>query len=167
MLKNTTTGLIYIGASCDDLNARLRRHRHDAYINRGCTSRHLFENNGEVTIEVLDYCPCDNVRQLSEREAYYIRLFKEGCGKQCVNIQIPGRTFQQWYQDSKEARGVRSKAYREANKDTHNAYKRAWREIQQLVSCPCGSTYKHGGKPRHLKTKLHQSYIQATNNNIA
>ena len=190
MLKNTTTGLIYIGASCDTLHTRYNGRRSPG--SRRCTSWRLFESGGDVTIEVLDYCPCETRNELLAQEDHYVRLFKEGCGDMCVNKARPVRSKQevieykaQWYKDNidkivakgieyresnKERIWAQQKAWRkangkanyQANKERKQAQSKAWKDKQPMVDCPCGGHYNKAREPKHLKTKLHQSYIQAT-----
>ncbi len=173
MMKCLTTGRIYIGSSCDNIDVRLSKHKSGAINNRPCSSRYLFESDGEVTIEVIEYCPCDCEKELQVCEAYYITLFKQGCGDKCVNQLIPGRSQAQRYQDNKDAarkerreyyertRDVcikRASARYERHKDEIKAYKKEWYMKRPVLICPCGGRYKQHNA--HIKTEMHLKYLE-------
>ena len=82
---------------------------------------------------------------------------------------MPGRTKQeymetrkeyfkeqkkQYQQDNKEKLSAKSKTYYEANKATVDAK----RTIK--IDCPCGISYQHCKKARHLKTVKHLSFLK-------
>lgn len=172
MMKCLTKGLIYIGSSCDDIDKRFAKHKSKAITNStDCTSRRLFEAGGKVTIEVIDYCPCDDEEELKILEAHYIDLFKRGCGDMCVNRNMPGRTHDEWlvankssvrqlrkhYRDTHKAE---RKAYKQENKDRIHANDKAWRDSQPRVTCPCGGRYRRHRHCDHFKTDIHQAYLK-------
>jgi hypothetical protein len=172
MMKCLTTGRIYIGSSCDNIDVRFGKHQSGAMYNRPCSSRLLFETGGEVTIEVIEYCPCDGEEEINVCEAYYIKLFKDGCGELCVNQLIPGRSAAQHYQDNRDVyrkkrreyyertRDVcikRASARYERHKDQIDAYKKEWHMKRPLLICPCGGRYKQHSA--HVNTKIHLKYL--------
>ena len=84
-----------------------------------------------------------------------------------------------WYEKNKEFIKENRKKYREANKEKLakrradyyaknkksilNNRKKWYNEhkdkYKQTVSCECGCTFTRKYKPEHLKTKIHQQYI--------
>ena len=172
MMKDQLTGLIYIGSTTQSIEDRLSNHRSNSGCNGRGTSKRLFESGGVVTIEVLDYCPCESLMELKDIEADHIKTFKLGCGDLCVNQNIPNRTQRELYIHDRERILNRVKNHylinsdiictkqREryaTNREQNIAKAREYRKCRTSVECPCGGRYK--SLSRHLKTKMHQAYI--------
>lgn len=63
-------GLTYIGSTTEPLNRRLNKHRGYIKYNRYCSSSKTF-GNGNETIKLIENYPCNNKKELIEREYYW------------------------------------------------------------------------------------------------
>ena len=61
---------IYIGSTTQDLNERMRTHRHRAKVDHARLYKHMRDHGiCNHTIELIEDCPCDSLQELSHREA--------------------------------------------------------------------------------------------------
>ena len=109
------TNQIYIGSTTKTLNHRLSEHKSDykRYINNehnNVTSFKILENN-DYKIELVEYFPCNNKKELEIRERYYIENIE------CVNKFIPTRTKKEYDNEYRENNKDKIKEYKEDNKD--------------------------------------------------
>lgn len=135
--KITSGDRIYVGATTLDLNQRLLLHKYEAkrYINGKhnniCMSFFLCNRN-DSKIELIEEFPCENRKQLMEREKYHINSVK------CVNKHKNTMTdnyqkdyynehkdkfkiyFREYYLNSKP----KFKAYYQENKERIKAYQK-------------------------------------------
>ena len=123
------TGKIYYGSTIDSLSNRLAKHRtkYNNFKNGKGTSNTAFlilENN-DYNIYLVEDVNVDTVEQLRSVERKYID------NNECVNIQKPNRTCEEYYQD---------------NKDKINERRR------EVIQCECGKTYTLGNKLRHINS---------------
>ena len=103
----------YIGSTCDTLINRMINHRNQykGFIKGGEKKKvmiyDLFNEYGveNCKIELLEYYPCDTLRELERREGEYIKTNK------CVNKCIAGRTRKEYYQDIKDKHSKFMKQY--------------------------------------------------------
>lgn len=110
-------GLVYYGATTNELRLRLNKHRSDYNINKnmnvGCSSKRLFVDDKKVEIEEVERV--DDLAQLNYRERHYIQ------NNECVNITIPTRTSKEWRNDNidyiKHIQNEYSKQYYLDNKE--------------------------------------------------
>jgi len=86
---------VYYGSTTTSLNRRLSQHK-SAAKTRNCTSKILFQDSSIPKIELLEEVEFDDIKQLRDREAYYIRNLE------CINKDIPNRTGKEWKKDNKE-----------------------------------------------------------------
>ena len=115
-----TTGLIYIGSTCEPtLAKRLAKHNGNyiEYINKKrnfITSFKILENKN-FEIILLDEYPCDSKDQLHKRERFFID------SNDCVNKVIPTRSKSEYdklyHEVNKVKRQTQTKLYREKNKE--------------------------------------------------
>jgi hypothetical protein len=111
-----TTGLVYIGSTCEPtLARRLAGHRstYKSFLNgekRYITSAKILENNN-YEIVLIENISCHNKDELYARERYFIENIE------CVNKVIPTRTDKEWTLDNKERLKDYKKEYAEANKE--------------------------------------------------
>lgn len=175
-LVSPHTDEIYIGSTVQRLCHRLSGHKRDCREGKICTNKKLFELGG-VKIILIEEFPCDNKEQLLKRERHHIE------NNECLNIQIPGRTRKEYYQEHKEHLSKKSKIryennkeeiaekgkeYREKNQEEIKQKKKEYREknkdkikkrkLEKKI-CECGSTYSHCQFARHKKSIKHQSYL--------
>ena len=131
---DNTNGNVYYGSTtkkylCD----RISGHRSDCkkYLENNtkyCSSFIVLKNNDYQVILIENY-PCENKKQLLERERYYIE------NNECINKEIPGRTAYEYrkiyYKNNKQKfldlnktdhRKNYQKDYKIKNKDKQNLY---------------------------------------------
>jgi hypothetical protein len=166
----------YYGSSTNRPNQRYSQHKssykYRDQLKTHCTSEILFEeaemNEGIVEHEVLDWCTTKE--ELIVRERYYRENYL------CVNKQVPGRSNSEWHEINRDIVLDQRKAYRETNRSTLRLMDReryaenkdamiqrvkAFRAASPIVTCSCGGEYKKCYESAHLKTKIHQSYLDA------
>jgi hypothetical protein len=112
------TELIYIGSTTQKyLCQRLTNHIVD-YNNynknkkKFISSFHIIKY-GDYKIELLETFECNNKEELNKREGELQREYRDIC----VNIQIAGRTKQEYCEDNKEQIAEQKKKYREEHKE--------------------------------------------------
>jgi len=139
---------IYIGSTCSTLCKRLSGHKAK---NNHYTSKYLFENFSDVRIELLENYPCNDKKELYDKEAYYIKNNK------CLNERIPNRSKKDYAEEHKEEVAIYQKKWRNENKDRID-------EITKCIYvCECGCEFTRKHLPKHLKTEKHCNLIK---NNI-
>ena len=174
------TCLTYYGSTCEKrLSRRLSKHRsnYSDYLknpeNNFCTSFKILEG-GNYNIVLVEHYPCNSKEELLQRERFYIE------NNECVNRNIPTRTYEEYYKDYRllnaEKLKLYGKHYREENKEKlhekkkmYNAlnaekikqYKKHYYETNNkvVVTCECGSSLLELNLLRHLKTKKHIAFI--------
>ena len=163
-LVNDEMGLTYYGSTCKKyLSSRLSGHIYDAKkIDKYVSSKQLFEK-GSVKIYLVELFPCGSKDELHARERYYIE------NNECVNHNIPCRTKKEWEEDNKEKLAEKGKQYHQNNKEKINTRTKTYYEANKAtvdakrtikIDCPCGISYQHCKKARHLKTLKHLSFLK-------
>ena len=157
----------YIGSTCEELSKRMTKHRekYKQYLNNKygkTTSFDLFDEFGlqNCKIELLETYPCNSRAELLAREGHYIK------NTECINKQIPTRTKQQYYQDTKEIQRPRRQEYREKTKEhkkiVDSEYRKQNKEylttkLKEKKLCECGcevstrNLASHKRSPKHLE----------------
>ena len=175
---------IYYGSTTKSLKERLRGHKSDAKTknkNKVCTSRILFQNDAIPKIQLIEEIEFDDIKELWDREAYYIRNLE------CINKYIPNRTKKQWIEDNKQQIAKQKKKKYEINKgkileqkkqyyldnkkkkleyrkDHYEANKHIINEKAKIkISCQCGSIVRKSDFAQHCKSKKHQNFINSQN----
>lgn len=169
------TGLVYIGSTYDTLTQRLCSHRSDYRkwsvdkTKNTCSSIKVLENEDYDIILIENY-PCNSKDELHSRERYYIEQME------CVNVNIPTRTKQEYREENKEYISNRFKEYYHKNHDkmiergkkyhAENKDKDIQRNslIAEMppIKCECGDYYTYKHKTRHLKTMKHIKKLEET-----
>jgi len=98
---------------------------------------------GDYSINLLERYPCQNKKELYERERFYIEA------KPCINQLKPIRT--------REDNKASSKKYYDKHHQKCLDYAKQYRE--QKYHCECGSIVGINHKQRHLKTSKHQNFF--------
>jgi P2-related tail formation protein len=84
------TNKIYIGATCKTLNARISNHKNDykrSLKNKyNYVSSHDIIKNNDYKIELIENYPCNNKKELQEREKYFINTIH------CINKYMKNKT---------------------------------------------------------------------------
>ena len=99
-LRSFQTDKIYIGSTTQPLSTRLFKHRN--HYKRWQQEKFPYITSFEILkfddcyIELIAECPCENKEQLNKKEGETIREMD------CVNKNIAGRTYSEYYQDNRE-----------------------------------------------------------------
>lgn len=137
ILRSADTEDIYIGSTIQPLSVRLSKHKNQykAYLAEkyhNCSSFKLI-SLGTAYIELIEIFPCNTQEELNAREGYHMRATPN-----CINKNIAGRTYKQYYIDN--ATIINEKA-----------------NIKN--ECLCGGKYTTSHKAHHENTLKHQTYI--------
>jgi hypothetical protein len=166
-IVDNTNGNIYVGSTCKKLCQRLAHHRSDykRYLEgkyHYISSFNILENNEYDIILLENVENCKSKEHLRARERYYIESLN------CVNKRIEGRTKKDYYIDNKEIIIQTQKEYYNDHKTSKLIYQKSYynknkEEIKSKketkFTCCCGGYYSNNNKSRHMKSKLHQEFI--------
>lgn len=142
-LLSNESDMFYIGSTTQPLYKRLRNHLDD--IDREHSKTHVdMKKHTNIKIELIELFPCNTKEELTAREGYYIREYKDTL----LNIRIDSRTMKQWridnrdkikeyrlshkdqahqqYQNNREKYLANAKIRQEQNKEKIALYKREW-----------------------------------------
>ena len=169
LCKNT--GMFYIG-STNNLKERMTKHKNDLT----CSSKIIMETNNyqEIVIKLVLY---NTTKELEQKEGEIIK--QNFYNPLCVNKQMIGRTWKEWYRDNQEKQLNYQKQYRKDNSDKIRKYKeenekklkksqkqynednkeRRKELHSQKVKCVCGAFVNKYKLSRHIKTKKHINNI--------
>jgi tRNA A37 threonylcarbamoyltransferase TsaD len=97
--------LVYVGSTTQTLAVRLGGHK---VPSNHCRSKQIIEL-GDSYIELYENYACTGKDELNRREGEVMRSMD------CVNLNIPGRTLQEYYQDNTVAIAAKVKQYYQDN----------------------------------------------------
>lgn len=145
----------YVGSTCLLLEDRLHKHEKDfrSWIlgtNKRYTSSFDILKNGNYDIELIENFPCENRRQLHEREAYYIKQ-----SDKCVNKKLPYVPIEEQIRKQKIYDKIYGKIYRTKNRESLKIRNKN----RPKYLCVCGGKISGSHKKRHERTKQHQRFI--------
>jgi hypothetical protein len=116
-----TTGLVYVGSTCEKtLAKRLQGHKnnynqHLKGNNRASCSAFKILEGGDYDIILIESIPCASKDELHRRERFYIESLD------CVNKAIPTQTLKEYntkrYVENREFRKEKDKEYYEEKRD--------------------------------------------------
>ncbi len=167
-IKSKHTPKVYVGSSIQTPEARMSGHKSDfktGYHN--ITSKEILCFD-DVYMEVIEEWEDDDrdtlIARLLVREGHFIRTVD------CVNIDTPGRTHAEYYEDNRLYIITRNKIWADANKEKVHGYKTKYnalpstKERKKIYTstpfiCECGGKYTQGNKCMHIKSKRHQAYL--------
>ena len=133
-IVDNTNDNLYIGSTCNSLKRRLQTHKDDyKRFLKG-----LYYNTKSFDIIKNDNYKIElledcNIKTKQELIARE-RYYIEN--NECLNKYIPGRS---------------QKEYRDANKD----------KLNEKFECECGGKFTRCAKSKHLKTHMHQNFINS------
>jgi hypothetical protein len=113
------TDEVYFGKTTKTLLERLSEHK-KTY--NSCTSKQIIERNNYYIEEINS--TFDEIESII-LERYYIENFE------CINIQVPGRTKIEYYEDNKDKILKKCKEYRELHKDEKRETDKKYRETHK------------------------------------
>ena len=153
-ILNNINSEVYVGSTCSMLSKRMHEHRVKAnstkrtYGSKAPTHQAIRALGPEhFYSELIESYPCKSKDELKTREGHYIRE------RGTYNIEVAGRTHEQWCDDNKEHRKEYHKSRYEANRE------RILRTHGDNIQCQCGKAYTFGHKARHERCKRHQQYV--------
>ena len=145
-------GLVYYGSTICNLNKRLGNHKYD--IKRSNNSSKILFNTENYKIELVELYPCENRKELCEREGWYIR------NNDCINKNISGRTTKEYQKENSELYKEYQKEY---GKEYYNLNKNIINEkAKEKVKCECGSVFSKKHMARHKRSKKHLAYSSSS-----
>lgn len=87
IIESENTEDVYIGATCNGLNRRMREHRLLYKCWQGGKGRKVMSydilSKGGATIRLLENFPCETKKELNERERWYIKNTPNCINKCC------------------------------------------------------------------------------------
>ena len=124
------TGKVYIGSTIQSLSMRLMGHRvaykrfkesKSAYV----TAYQIIEQEN-YDIVLIENCSCESNEELHKRERYFIESVD------CINKNIPSRTFKEYCLDNKDAIKEKAKQYWQDNKDVIRERRKQYQQQYHL-----------------------------------
>jgi len=161
------TGLVYIGSTCKEYLSQRLQHHKTAYKSYLKTQKHYTSSfkileNDNYDIVLLELFPCDTKEELHARERHYMETIE------CLNIQIVGRTIEEWKVDNKDKFKGYGKTYYSKHKETVKDkaleyYEKNKEKIKEKrhepLLCICGTYYTYCHRLRHEKSIKHQLFL--------
>ena len=188
-IVSPSKNITYYGSTTYDLQKRLINHiRKYKYYKDGKTN-YVSVNDvlecDDAVIELVENFSCNNRKELTDREGYYIK------NNECINKNIPGRTYKEWklenidnykeYQKEyqKEYRKQKKEENRKANekyileieKEIHNEHKQYMRNYMkkyyQKHKDKISSYYREKyRKHNSIASKIEKPVIEIVKSNI-
>jgi hypothetical protein len=138
-----TTGLIYIGSTCENLSKRLAHHIYQYKTKLNATqSYRIFENNNYDLI-LIEKFPCNDRIELLQRERFHID------NNECVNIGKPISTPEE-RQQKKERNRECVKLNYQKNREHY---------LEKIV-CVCGITHTFSNRKSHSLSLNHENRMK-------
>ena len=176
-IRSSSTDKYYIGSTATTLCKRLYQHK-----NKKNTSSAEITAFGDAYIELIELFPCGSKIELNKREGELQREMKASIvNKYFAHTSPEQRKEQQaeYYAEHVEENRAIKAEYRAEHKEEQAEYRAEHKEeikekqaeyrtkhkeeIKEKKSvnhdCECGGKYTHGHKSRHIKSKLHQTYL--------
>ena len=135
------TGEQYIGSTTQTLAQRLGQHT--VRSSKKCKSWQIIER-GNYAIVLIEEYPCVNKQQLGQRERHFIE------NMECVNKNIPTRTFKEYYETHRERYIEQRREYTIANNERLKKHRR-----------------EYDNANREKITESHRKYVEANREKIA
>ena len=169
-ITNDFNDNICIGSTCDTLDKRMIRHKMDYQKH---PNRLLYKLMNEIgfsrfKIELLENFPCSDKYELLQKEAEYIRQYEK---QKLLNMEIPNRSYKEWYHDNKEHKLNYRKEYYDKNKEVITEKNKAYREDNkeeikirrsEKYTCECGSVILKDTLARHKRCQKHIDFVNKT-----
>lgn len=133
-------GDIYYGATTQGLNVRWSKHKTGYKNNKiyKCKSSVIFDKYGieNCKCELIESYPCNNIKELNEREKYYIQ------NNNCVNIMGS---------NTQEMLNTKNKEYKEKNKEYIAEQNKIYREKNKEIISEKGKIYREINKEKRIE----------------
>lgn len=159
-LVNDVDDKIYVGHTATTLAKRMDYHRNKA---KQHPNRHVYAHLNtlgmtNVRVVLVEEYPCDNKDQLRAREQYWIDELQPELNK--ISAYVPDEQRTDNYKEYHEH-------YRQANTEHIKEYHKQYRQTNaehynEKHNCNvCGGKFTTTHKTHHLKSKKHQSALEA------
>lgn len=171
-LKCYTNNTYYIGSTVNLYN-RMKRHRN---ITNYTTSKTIIEGGNYKEPKILLSHPCNDKKELLEMEQGFLDTYREKYGVAVLNdrnayaskdIKLKQKRIScvKYYKKNRETIKEKHLNYRIKNKEkakiySLNHYQKNKEKLCENFDCECGGKYTRKNKPTHIKTKIHQKFIQ-------
>ena len=174
-IRSHQTDKYYIGSTIQPLHKRLHGHRKDfKYCPEKSMSSYEIIKYNDNYIELLEEYPCENKNQLFRREGELIRKYK----KDLVNLEIAGRSRNEWITDNRDHVKNTVENYYLKNKKYIDDWHREYNEKNKVIisekkkirynnskikyTCNCGSSILTRNTTIHNTSLKHLNYLQTT-----
>jgi len=153
------TNEIYIGSTCQSINKRMSNHRYDynKHLKGGKKETTSYEilKHKDAYIELIELYPCNNSKELSKREGYFIKTLKS------INRCVAGQTKKEYYEKNKIKIDKYQKEYMKEYSKKHIMDKKKYDKLRTSISynCECGGKYRANSKKRHERSDKHNNYV--------
>lgn len=153
---NEDNNIVYYGSTTQTLNKRWSKHKSDIkninnkkYVCK-CSEILLKYGVENCKCEIIEQYPCNNIKELNEREQYYIQNNK------CVNRQF-SKTLEdiknrqkKYYNDNKDIILYKTKEYNDENKDNISKQKKIYYSTnKEKIKEKTKEYYKNNKDKRH------------------
>jgi hypothetical protein len=153
---------VYVG-STTNLKTRQSAHKSKsvkpAYINKVKLYECISNNGGwsNWTMALIELFDCECKKDAQKRERFYCDELKSS-----LNMRIPSRTQEQYYQDHKERIIKRVTNNTNKYKDKYREYAKQYRELHKdKITCSCGGCYTMINKSTHYRSYKHINFINS------
>ncbi len=148
--------IVYYGSTTQTLNKRWSKHKSDIknidnkkYVCK-CSEILLKYGVENCKCEIIEQYPCNNIKELNEREQYYIQ------NNECVNRQF-SKTLEdiknrqkKYYNDNKDIILYKTKEYNDENKDNISKQKKIYYSTnKEKIKEKTKEYYKNNKDKRH------------------
>lgn len=133
-LTSDNSDLCYVGSTIYPIAYRLSAHKRN---DNNCSSKILFENNANVSYELLETVTYTDIFDLRAREAHHIKN-----NHNCVNINIQSETKFENCETCNFTANKNSELERHYNTLKHKNNINPEKTINEY-KCECGKTYSH------------------------
>jgi len=140
------TKRIYYGSTLLSLQHRLSQHK--APSSTRCLTRDFIN----PTISLVEEIEYEDITELRKKEAEYIK------NNECVNKQIPCRTWNEWAKDTGQYKKRYNKDVEKSREQCRDAYykhhEKRLAKANSKVKCPiCDKEMSYANLPRHKRTQ--------------
>jgi len=143
-IVDNTNNNIYIGSTYLSLQTRLTKHKCNFNCpNNYCSSYEIIKNN-DYKIELIENYPCNNKKELEERENYHIK------NNICINIKGKGFNSKKYYINNKDKINNQVKQWRINNKEYISN-----KQKEKTYCLYCNKDIKNGSLYHHNHSKKH------------
>lgn len=157
---------VYVGST---VNFIRRKYEHKRNCNVATSNRHNFKVyqtiranggwNNWTMVKIEEYNCFEKIDALARERYWYEQL------KATMNTTYPGRDRKEHYENNKEQIVEYYKTHKERIAEKHKEYREKHKErITEKFNCDCGGKFTYCHRARHLRTKLHCSFLASVRN---